>query len=486
MTHPVLSERFTERDGTVRLVGTLATGHHWLVDEHRTSAGIALLPGTGHLELYLAALSLAAGDEALGLGPITLLEPLVVPNDVPVTVRVSISGTGDDRWAQLESDGGVGAWRLHSEAKVVPAGPRPAGVAAPQRTDGAAVDPLARPGAQLELGPRWQSVAEAWRASDDVVEGRLALDAAYAGEIDAWLAHPALVDVATACGVLLGEREESLYVPVGYDGVNRWAPLPADPWVRATRQPSSTEDVLKVDLLLGDDEGVVLEVAGLALHPIAEPAALALPTVEEAMAGAESGHHRVAPLVAMAERHGIRADEGAEMVERLLATRRPRLIASSLELDDLLALIAPPPMPEPSSVTAPAGAAPAATSVLSTIRSIWVDLLGVADVGDDADFFEIGGHSLIAIRLMSRIHKELGVRFQLATIFDAPTIGRLTELVLATRPDLDAELAAAAAAATTTVAPVAAEAVTAASASRGRHHGGPARPPVTRDDQPRR
>ena len=60
--------------------------------------------------------------------------------------------------------------------------------------------------------------------------------------------------------------------------------------------------------------------------------------------------------------------------------------------------------------------------MLGTIRDIWVDLLGVADIGDDDDFFDVGGHSLIAIRLMSRIHKELGVRFQLATIFDAPTI----------------------------------------------------------------
>ena len=47
---------------------------------------------------------------------------------------------------------------------------------------------------------------------------------------------------------------------------------------------------------------------------------------------------------------------------------------------------------------------------------------------------------------MSRIHKELGVRFQLATIFDAPTIAGLAAKVLEVRPDLDAELAAAAAA----------------------------------------
>jgi thioesterase domain-containing protein/acyl carrier protein len=88
--------------------------------------------------------------------------------------------------------------------------------------------------------------------------------------------------------------------------------------------------------------------------------------------------------------------------------------------------------------------------VVATIRRIWIDLLGVPEVGDDDDFFEVGGHSLIAIRLMSRIHKELGVRFQLATIFDAATIADQAAKVLEVNPGLDDELAARSAAATAT------------------------------------
>jgi thioesterase domain-containing protein/acyl carrier protein len=115
------------------------------------------------------------------------------------------------------------------------------------------------------------------------------------------------------------------------------------------------------------------------------------------------------------------------------------LIASSIDLDDLRRVVAAPP--PPVAPQAPTGAVAGGGGIDERIRRVWVDLLGVPEVGDDDDFFDLGGHSLIAIRLMSRIHKELGVKFQLATIFDAPTIAALAALVRDARPELDAELA---------------------------------------------
>jgi acyl transferase domain-containing protein/thioesterase domain-containing protein/acyl carrier protein len=467
--HPVLSEVATDRDGTIRFVGTLMTDHHWVVDEHRSATGVALLPGTGHVELLLSALAMADIDGSPR--DIVLLEPLVVPDGKQVTVRVSIgpAGAPDGRTLQVESDGGGGDWRLHSEGRVAEPALAPVDLPAPQRpTDAVDVDPLARPASQLELGPRWSSVDVAWRDGDEIA-GRLRLAEPYAAQDDAWRAHPGLVDVATAFGVTLGEQADALYVPIGYDAI-RWAgPLPADPWVIARRQDSSTDELLKVDLHIGAQDAVLLTLEGLTLRPIADPTALA---VEEPAAAPPTTSHRVPPLVALAAEHGIRADEGAELLERVLASGRPRVVASSLDLDDLVAMLdTGPAAAEPSQ-----GAADAApgNSVLATIRSIWVDLLGVADIGDDDDFFEAGGHSLIAIRLMSRIHKELGVRFQLATIFDAPTISRLTEKVLEVRPDLDRELAAAAQAASATVKLDAAPAATPAAPATA-----PTTPPAT-------
>jgi acyl transferase domain-containing protein/thioesterase domain-containing protein/acyl carrier protein len=439
--HPVLSQLVVERTGDVHVHGTLRADHQWVVDEHRTSDGVALLPGTGHLELYLAAAA-RAGLEGRIAG-VTVLEPLVVPDGAMVTVRVTLAAPDGDerRWVRLESDGGGTEWRLHSEAELVALAPPSIAVEVPVRANDAVdVDVLARPSSLMRFGPRWQSVAEAWRDGDEVA-GRLELPDPYRQDLDAWAAHPALVDVATTFGMVLGRDPERLYVPIGYDEVTSHGALPASPWVRARLDGEPSDDLLRLDIELGDDEGtVLLAIEGLALRPIVDSEALAV-TGEHDTAPAEPSH-RVPRLMAVAARHGIVADEGPEMLDRLLASGRDRLVASSIELDDLLAVVAPATRPAADG-TGPAPAR-AGTSVRDVIRDIWVELLGVADIGDDDDFFDAGGHSLIAIRMMSRIHKQLGVKFQLTTMFDAPTIAALAAEVLKVKPDLDAELAASA------------------------------------------
>jgi len=446
VAHPVLSELAVDRSGDTHVVGTLDTAFQWVVDEHRTTDGVALLPGTGHLELYLAAAS-RAGIEGT-LASITVLEPLLVPDDASVTVRVTITAPDDEgsRWARLESDGGGGdEWRLHSEAQVLPSVVGAVTAAVPSRPAGAPdVDVLARPASLMRFGPRWSSVAEAWRDGDEVA-GRLVLDDPLRGDLDAWAAHPALVDVATTFGMGLGHDPERLYVPIGYDAVTSHGALPATPWVRARPSETPSDDLLRLDVELGDDDGrVLLRIDGLSLRPVADSEALAhLDAPEPASTPAS---HRVPPLMSVAARHGIVADEGVEMLARLLGDGRARLVASSIELEDLVAVVAPVTRHDVDDASGAAGTpGVGATSVRDVIRDIWVELLGVGDIGDDDDFFDAGGHSLIAIRMMSRIHKQLGVKFQLTTMFDAPTISLLAAEVLKVRPGLDDELAAAAA-----------------------------------------
>ncbi|MGG4186791.1 amino acid adenylation domain-containing protein, partial [Paenibacillus jamilae] len=59
------------------------------------------------------------------------------------------------------------------------------------------------------------------------------------------------------------------------------------------------------------------------------------------------------------------------------------------------------------------------------LAQIWQDVLGLAQVGVKENFFEIGGHSLRATTLASKIHKELNKPLPLRSIFEAPTIEQL-------------------------------------------------------------
>jgi thioesterase domain-containing protein/acyl carrier protein len=59
------------------------------------------------------------------------------------------------------------------------------------------------------------------------------------------------------------------------------------------------------------------------------------------------------------------------------------------------------------------------------IAAIWADALGLDKIDITDNFFEIGGHSLIAVKVMTLIEKELGTRLPLSILFKYPTIQQL-------------------------------------------------------------
>jgi phthiocerol/phenolphthiocerol synthesis type-I polyketide synthase E len=64
------------------------------------------------------------------------------------------------------------------------------------------------------------------------------------------------------------------------------------------------------------------------------------------------------------------------------------------------------------------------------IAAIWQELIGAEMEGAHENFFERGGHSLMATRVLSRLNAVTGVRLTLRDIFDAPTIGELADCVV--------------------------------------------------------
>jgi thioesterase domain-containing protein/acyl carrier protein len=64
--------------------------------------------------------------------------------------------------------------------------------------------------------------------------------------------------------------------------------------------------------------------------------------------------------------------------------------------------------------------------VESTLTGIFEDLLKVSPVGVDESFFDLGGHSFLAVQLVARIRKELGVTLPLSALFEEDEVDGVT------------------------------------------------------------
>ncbi|WP_345349101.1 amino acid adenylation domain-containing protein, partial [Rhodococcus olei] len=136
----------------------------------------------------------------------------------------------------------------------------------------------------------------------------------------------------------------------------------------------------------------------------------------------------------------------AELRRRLPAHMVPVGVSTLAELPrtvngklDLAAL------PEPEFRVAPRRAA--RTPVEQVVATAMAEVLGVPAVGLDDDFFALGGNSLTATRLVSKIGSVLGEQVPVRDVFDAPTVAALAArvetgdrrapapLVARTRPD---------------------------------------------------
>ncbi|HYN22156.1 MAG TPA: condensation domain-containing protein, partial [Thermoanaerobaculia bacterium] len=70
------------------------------------------------------------------------------------------------------------------------------------------------------------------------------------------------------------------------------------------------------------------------------------------------------------------------------------------------------------------GSQPAAfqTPAEELLAGIWAEVLGIDEVGREDDFFALGGHSLIALRVQARVRERLGAELPLAAFFQFPTL----------------------------------------------------------------
>ncbi|MBW8911824.1 MAG: hypothetical protein JF564_08060, partial [Sphingomonas sp.] len=82
------------------------------------------------------------------------------------------------------------------------------------------------------------------------------------------------------------------------------------------------------------------------------------------------------------------------------------------------------------------GPSPELTLEERKLAAIWCELLNVDDIGRDDDFFDLGGYSLLTVRLARRIADEFNRHVSIGDLLSAPTLSRMASMIehWATRP----------------------------------------------------
>ncbi|MDO3625447.1 amino acid adenylation domain-containing protein [Mucilaginibacter sp. BT774] len=88
------------------------------------------------------------------------------------------------------------------------------------------------------------------------------------------------------------------------------------------------------------------------------------------------------------------------------------------------------PIPESSVIFKPPHIAPS-TEIEKSLVKLWAKVLNIPEktIGLKNDFFDLGGHSIKAIRLLALIHKELGVKLPLNELFSKGTIEHQASMI---------------------------------------------------------
>jgi natural product biosynthesis luciferase-like monooxygenase protein len=92
------------------------------------------------------------------------------------------------------------------------------------------------------------------------------------------------------------------------------------------------------------------------------------------------------------------------------------------------------PVPENDGNETESDFEPPATAVEQVVAGVWAELLGIQHISRTDNFFDLGGNSLSATLLVSRLREIFRVSLPLASAFDAPTLSGLAALVVANEP----------------------------------------------------
>jgi acyl transferase domain-containing protein len=443
--HPLLD--IGRRDGDEEVYTTyFSPRRHWVLEQHQVGDH-AILPGTAFIELAAAAFGGGRAPE----GPIELqdlyfLRPLRMGHEQTMEVRTILrraAPVSTFRIVSIDAEDGTvtehAGGTISSRARQQPEGETPP-IAEPS------VQPRELNVSQLlpvrdgwivrgakRLGPRWnvlRRVTSNETGSD--LRAFLESSAEIAQETGEYYLDPALLDVATSFPLLsMIDADDDSYLALGFRRLALDGPLPGR-ISSQVRWPADTHDpaTLHWDILLTDARGAeVGRVEQLTARRARDVAPEAVPVGDAQQGASKQSDEPHAQLV------GLTAEQGAYVFHRALSGGLPQTLVSSQDLTLKLRearLAGADAVWDASPEEAASGVGDAGagqSEVTAAVFAVWHEILGVPVEGPGDDFFELGGDSLLAVRLTARLREQLGVSLGVDTIFDQSTVGELCALV---------------------------------------------------------
>jgi acyl transferase domain-containing protein/thioesterase domain-containing protein/acyl carrier protein len=445
-THPALEEVIADNPSLTVFRTSFRRDRSWLLSEHVVRGGDAVISGTGMLEIARAALEYRREPRSVELRDVSFLEPFSVLPGAERTMHVGIERGGEGAftcYGEAEKDAFV-----VGKARYVDALPAP-------RVDLDAIRDrcTARGAAEsgqlvqcfMDFGPRWGSALRIDLGDREALIS-LELPPTFVKDLEQYHLHPAMLDLATggAQAIIPGfDPQGTFYVPFSYGRVLLRRPMTRRVFSHVRLREAGGKDSVVFDATLTDEQGeeiatiesfLMRKVAATFLHAGGRHAVHSKT--------AQPGRRPETPSEA-ALREGMTPAEGLDALDRLLSVDfSPQVAACTLPLQPWLERLEEeahlslkraaddePTGPVFTRPSVSAAFAPPGDDIERELASLWKGLLGIAEVGVNDDFFELGGQSLVAVRLFQRIEKRYGVELPLSTLFQAPTIAECAALL---------------------------------------------------------
>jgi acyl transferase domain-containing protein/acyl carrier protein len=522
--HPVVGKRIWSSAEAELFSSELSVNTHWVLGEHRLRGGRSLMPGTGFVEIARAALEARSEPRTLEIRDLAFMSPFVVQDDAPREMRVHLARNGAVVIAgRAHADDGSPSWQEHATGTVAyvdtaaPSALDVAGIAArcTVREETFARD---QQSVNMDFGTRWKNLKSIKYGKGEALV-TLELPREFAGDLDTYRLHPALLDMATGrCEALVPgfDAQNDFYVPLSYTKLRLFDGLTPRLYshVRLASTELETSDIIVFDVTITDETGRVLaDIEEFVMTRVADKNQL---QGDAARAPSRRSHANFDPPAAPAAPppfvagldEAITAAEGMEAIERIASgpaiaqifatpkpvrvllteLRRPQTFAAPARVVDTFVPTAPvaeieavlaahevvreavvmerrsrpgetalvgyvvfetgeqatpsdlrrflkqrmpehivrtfielEAMPRTPDGAVDRGALPDPFAVVDnyvaprsdtekTISEIWKEVLGVQRVSVYDNFFDAGGHSLLAVRVVVKIDKALGVR----------------------------------------------------------------------------